>query len=201
MADATEGRARAAGGRALEEAYAKLLIEARDRSPLSRRDAAGWFELRHNYSFGCPTPAALDLLQEAAPIVEIGAGGGYWAYLLRERGVDIVAYDLHPPPCEENWYAKKLWTEVLTGGHVRAADHPDHTLFLCWPAYGERWAEEALVLFQGSRVAYAGEYAGGCCATDEFFSTFEQRFPVLEADFALPSEWGIHDSFVLRSRG
>jgi hypothetical protein len=30
-------------------------------------------------------------------VVEVGAGTGYWAALLRARGVDVVAYDVRPP--------------------------------------------------------------------------------------------------------
>ena len=31
----------------------------------------------------------------------MGAGTGYWAALLRSRGVDIVAYDVAPPSYDE----------------------------------------------------------------------------------------------------
>lgn len=31
------------------------------------------------------------------PVVEMGAGTGYWAALLQQRGVDVVALDRHPP--------------------------------------------------------------------------------------------------------
>lgn len=46
------------------------------------------------------TPAfrgALDALAERAPLLEIGAGLGYWAAALRARGVSVHAVDSHPP--------------------------------------------------------------------------------------------------------
>ena len=39
----------------------------------------------------------LDALAERAPLVEVGAGLGYWAAALRARGVPVLALDSHPP--------------------------------------------------------------------------------------------------------
>jgi hypothetical protein len=47
--------------------------------------------LSPKYAFGVPGNYALDCLARYGPLVEIGAGTGYWARCLRERGVDIVA--------------------------------------------------------------------------------------------------------------
>lgn len=49
------------------------------------------------YSWAIPNAAALRALAAAAPLIEIGAGNGYWAYLLRQLGVDILAFDANPP--------------------------------------------------------------------------------------------------------
>ena len=69
---------------------------------------------------------ALALLAARAPLVEVGAGTGYWAAALRRRGVDVLAYDLNPPAAdaaETNAYHGRLppFTEVQRGGpKVRA---------------------------------------------------------------------------------
>ncbi|EGZ05756.1 hypothetical protein PHYSODRAFT_532741 [Phytophthora sojae] len=47
------------------------------------------------YSWAIPDERALQIIKHYGPIVEMGAGSGYWARLLRLRGVDVVAYDLH----------------------------------------------------------------------------------------------------------
>ena len=65
--------------------------------------------------------AALSLLAARAPLVEVGAGTGYWAAALRRRGIDVLAYDLNPPAtdaAEANAYHGRLppFTEVLRGG-------------------------------------------------------------------------------------
>ncbi|GJP35479.1 hypothetical protein CLOM_g19996 [Closterium sp. NIES-68] len=55
--------------------------------------------LRRIYAWAVPTEAALAAIKSAAGeegIVEVGAGTGYWAALLRRRGVDVAAYDWTP---------------------------------------------------------------------------------------------------------
>jgi hypothetical protein len=51
-------------------------------------------ELRQKYAWAIPDARALRIIKHFAPVVEMGAGTGYWCYLLRQNGIDIVAYDL-----------------------------------------------------------------------------------------------------------
>ncbi|GGM06463.1 methyltransferase domain-containing protein [Dactylosporangium sucinum] len=54
-------------------------------------------ELAARLAWAIPTEAALALIGDHGPILETGAGTGYWAALLRARGVDVVATDAAPP--------------------------------------------------------------------------------------------------------
>ncbi|KAJ0389913.1 hypothetical protein ATCC90586_010335 [Pythium insidiosum] len=47
------------------------------------------------YAWAIPDERALRIIKHFGPIVEMGAGTGYWGRLLELRGVDIVCYDLH----------------------------------------------------------------------------------------------------------
>ena len=78
-----------------------------------------------SYAWAIPDERALQVLAHYSPIVEMGGGTGYWARCLRERGVDVLCYDLHP--------SEGAWTEVLKGGPAKLRDHADRTLFLCYP--------------------------------------------------------------------
>jgi hypothetical protein len=49
--------------------------------------------LRSAGSWSVPTPAALEALGALSPLVELGAGNGLWAGLLRQRGADVLAFD------------------------------------------------------------------------------------------------------------
>ncbi|TMW68391.1 hypothetical protein Poli38472_005859 [Pythium oligandrum] len=47
------------------------------------------------YAWAIPDERALRIIKHFGPIVEMGAGTGYWGRLLQLRGVDIICYDLH----------------------------------------------------------------------------------------------------------
>merc|ERR1712185_199770 len=53
--------------------------------------------LRRCISHSVPSTPTLKALAKLGPIVEVGAGSGYWAAMLKERKVDVLAYDIEPP--------------------------------------------------------------------------------------------------------
>jgi hypothetical protein len=53
--------------------------------------------VRHGFGYAVPTEEALAALAALSPLLEIGAGVGYWAALLRGRGADVLATDAAPP--------------------------------------------------------------------------------------------------------
>lgn len=114
-------------------------------------------EMIRTYSSAIPDDAALDLLAEQAPLVELGAGGGYWAALLRSRGVQIDAFDLEPGGNE--WF-NRSWTDVRVGDTDVLERHPAPTLLLVWPAHETRLGSRALAAFRGTTLAYIGEPGG-----------------------------------------
>ena len=108
-------------------------------------------KLVREYSWAIPNEAAMQKIAEVSPngVVEIGAGTGYWSRYLRERGVDVAAYDIKP---REN-----SWTEVQQGDATAASMHPEKTLLLCWPPHGNAMASEALRNYRGRTLVFVGE--------------------------------------------
>lgn len=145
-------------------------------------------ELTKKYAWAIPTAKAVAAIAALSPIVEIGAGAGYWAKLLRDAGATVAAYDDH------SWGGaqRQFWTEVATGGPERVADHVEWTLFLCWPPYRSPMAEQALALHRGAHVVYIGERGGGCTATEAFEVLLEARYEEVET-IEIPQWYGIHD--------
>lgn len=122
-------------------------------------------ELASLFSWAVPTEAALDLLSKYSPLVECGAGMGYWLALLRARGVDAIGYDLHRPGGKNAFHrnARRPWTPVQRESSVKAARrHPDQTLVLCWPPYEDDRASYAVLrAYRGDIVVHIGEGATG----------------------------------------
>ena len=168
--------------------------------------------LRTRFSWSIPTPAAIEAIANHSPIVEIGAGSGYWAYLLRKRGVDVLAYDRKPYRLypREAWHHVPAWTGVLEGRARKAKKFPERALMLCWPPQRplsrepmlrllrgerndpmppamapERLAYDAITAYRGRTVIYIGQARNGCTATDEFFDVLERDW-ILTTQLTLP---------------
>lgn len=145
------------------------------------------------YAWAIPCKAALEAILEQGPIVEIGAGNGYWAHLLSKMGCDIVAYD----EIAEDRYSKDSvrlnyrWFDVKKGDETSAALHSDRALLLCWTPYGSDMGLNCLKNYSGDTVICVGEDRG-CTANEEFFDYLEQHFS--QVDYVeIPVWWGLHD--------
>ena len=149
-----------------------------------------WF-----YSWGIPNQEAIQTLTKLSPIVEIGAGRGYWASLIKKAGGQIVCYDSKLDNGDESLNFFK----VRTGSFGKIADHPDHTLFLCWSPYDEPLAYDCLKAYKGKTLVYVGEGAGGCTGCGNFHSLLEKEWDeVICVD--IPQWEGIHDQMIVYER-
>jgi tetratricopeptide (TPR) repeat protein len=153
------------------------------------------------YSWAIPSNAALTAIINCGPIVEVGAGTGYWAALLRRRGADIIAYDALPAETKRNGYTSRnvSWTEVLLGSESTVAFHPDRTLMLCWPPNRDVMATKALEFYTGDRLIYIGEEWPGCTADFNFHQKLQQNW-TLETRVNLPRWSLITDSVFIYAR-
>lgn len=153
--------------------------------------------LCQRFAWAIPNDEALEAMAKHSPIVEVGAGSGYWAWLLRQRGVDVVAYDIEPPVGRghQNRYHETCaepWTEVLEGDADKLTEHGDRALFLCWPPYNTAMASSCLERYSGSTLLYVGEGWGGCTGDNAFHTTLQEGWKNTETIW-LPQYSGIHD--------
>ena len=107
-------------------------------------------ELASLFSWAIPNTRALEVLAAHAPLLECGAGMGYWSALLHARGVDVLAYDAAPPGrSSKNAYhraARDPWTRIHRQSSVVAArGNRERTLVLCWPPYEDDAASYAVL--------------------------------------------------------
>jgi hypothetical protein len=154
------------------------------------------------YSFGVPDEAALDAIARRAPVLELGAGTGYWTYLLRARGVDCLAFDVAPPDRSVNphQFRPLTWTYVEQGGIETLARYgQDRSLLLVWPTWRDPFADQALAGYPGPTVIYVGEPRGGHTADDAFFDRLSQDWRVVE-HVQVPRWPGTRDSLSVFER-
>lgn len=149
-------------------AFQPLLLTAE----LTRDDIEDRFEWRTclctYFAWAVPNEAALNTIANLKqPILEIGAGTGYWAWMLSQRGVDIVAYDLAE---SQGGQKHRFRHSMVQDGGVEQASlalHAGRALFLCWPdIVGDSAHDDAdrgsfgvdtLRAYQGDTIVYVGE--------------------------------------------
>jgi tetratricopeptide (TPR) repeat protein len=170
------------------------------------QDRQEFFEKRliytQQYAWGMPDERAIRLIKQYEPIVEIGAGSGYWTYLLRQLGTKVVAFDINPVETRINrWHAKapKSWSTVLQGTQDEVTKFPNYTLFLCWPPGVNMCAYDALRLFKGKHVILVGEEKQPCSAPIEFHQLLARDWRLIKR-LDIPQWPGIYDSLFVFER-
>lgn len=177
---------------AKEAGFGNLFVDSRMREKAIER-----------FGFAIPTDEALQAIASHGPVVEIGAGLGYWAYLMKEHfNATVRCYDKAPVTSGRNTYSFKdsaPYVEVLSGSHEVLADHPNDTLLLIWP-YMDSFADDCLQAYQGNTVAYVGEGNGGCTADGVFHARLAFDWHVVQT-VRIPQWWGLNDDLQICQRG
>lgn len=167
------------------------------------------FQLRDDYierfGFAILTAEIIERLRSYSPILEVGAGSGYWAFELQQAGLDVVASD----PGEERFrmglkseakHWEHSWTMLeRTPGQQAVVYHPNRALLMVWPSYQAAWPVEVLHAFTGSIVIYVGEGSGGCTAGDAFHELLQQDYRLM-TEHGIPQFAGMHDSLMIYER-
>ena len=159
-------------------------------------DYSNAFETRRKFcrthAWAVPCKEAIDVLVEHSPLIEIGAGKGYWAWLASKAGADILAFDLLP---NDNHYCDGSvppWFLVQHGGASAVSAHPGRTLFMCWAPYQAPMASACLGRYKGEKLIWVGEGDGGCCGDDRFWKMIEDGWEETRS-VNLPNWTGVRD--------
>ena len=157
----------------------------------------GW---QQRFAFAIPSEPAVKFIASYSPICEVGAGNGYWAYMLNQVGCDIIAYDTHPVPTKDNHFFPD-WVKPWHTVHKCDDDFvppSNRALFMCWPPYDDSMAIDTLKRYEGDTLIYIGEDEGGCTATDEFYIELDTWNKTYELN--IPQFFGLHDYISIYER-
>ena len=171
------------------------------------------------YAFATPNASALRALRRHAPVVEVGAGVGYWSSMMRHAGIDVSALDVAPSQTDDNEYHGRAvpWTRVhaMPAGcgnaarehHRREGVFKGRTLFLCYTPPGEPMAAEALENYMVANVGrednvviVVGESKGDT-GSPAFDALLSREFSLCEV-IALPN-WPdtAHEMTIWKTKG
>ena len=166
------------------------------------------FLLQATYSYAIPSPETLEWVAAfcgTRPIVELGAGRGYWAAQLTHVGLRVDAYDSDPPDTVANLSfpqsagQKDVWYPVkgLHDFTETVSRQSNSVLFLCWPpGWGNTMASQALIDFEktgGTRLIFMGEPQGGKTGDDVFFDILSTGWRLESQDERYVSWWNLND--------
>lgn len=142
-------------------------------------------------SFAIPCVEAVSAIA-GPPLLEIGAGGGYWAALAARAGTDVVAADAWPDSRYRQTVGDHHPVETLAADLAVAA-HPTRDVLCVWPEYRRSWCADAVALMRPGRLLHLiGEPRGGCTGDDLLFDLLDERFTPI-ATTRIPNWPGQHD--------
>ena len=104
------------------------------------------------YAWAVPNNRTLSILKHFSPLIEIGAGKGYFCKLLTDMGVDIIAFDREVD-------SEHYWGDVQIGGPKKLLKNlaKGRNLFLCYPDEDNSMACPCLNNFDGEYLIHIGE--------------------------------------------
>lgn len=175
------------GAHSVEDVHSLIIaFRAAIAGQVSRYNANVLTELLlKSVSYGVPSVEVLNairLFSAGGPIIELGAGRGYWAALLANGGSVVEAFDIDASGANP-WlkhssgdllgsygrFSERMWYPVANGTEGVLSSSDATTLLLVWPPKEAALASAALSRFRGHSVVYVGEPRGLGCAEDEFF--------------------------------
>ena len=134
-------------------------------------------DAQEKYAWAIPDERALKICAAFSPLVEIGAGAGYWARLLRDMGVVVHAFDCDVgDKTRAAGVLAPAWTSVEKGGPEKLTRHKKAALLLLYPddlspgghredeeeqdAEPEQLSTACLRAYEGDTVIHVGEWLG-----------------------------------------
>lgn len=156
------------------------------------------------YAYAIPSSKALEEIAKFSPLIEIGAGRGYWAAMIEEYGGNVLCFDIAPPNTSDNnhyFSGSKIFHEVFDGGpemlsEMKNIDAYEFTLFLCWPPYSDSMAYDCLRRYVGENFIFVGEDNAG---DDQFWELLNKEW-YLTNTIEIPQWDGIHDRVTFYKR-
>jgi SAM-dependent methyltransferase len=156
---------------------------------LSILDKTRDYRMVPEFGFSIPCAEVLGALWKLQPIVEVGAGSGYWTALMRHIGIEVVGTD----PDDHGF---KFTTGKYDPDQARytAAEAvmrwPEHTVFCSWPSYKEDWFRKAMEQMRSGQ--YMVLIREDACCDEDTWDWVSESFDQIEY-IPIPAWPGMND--------
>ena len=125
-------------------------------------------------------------LAENKCILEVGAGCGLWAGLLKKINVNIIPIDIKK--------CKTRYTQIYLCDNITALEKYNcEILMLIWPDIDDDMAYNTLKAFKNNIFIYIGESEGGACANDKFFDLLKRKWNLIYSEYIIAFWYDISD--------
>ncbi len=114
--------------------------------------------LYHHFGCVCPSYESLEVIKQLSkgkPVIEIGSGNGYWAFLLRRLGVDVQAVD----NIESEWRTTWIPDTIVADGVAylkKQQGGKDAILLMVYPVARSGFTASILESYTGDVVCVVG---------------------------------------------
>lgn len=134
-----------------------------------------------------PTDKNLETIVEYSPLLEVGAGNGYWSKKIDSSGGKIVSTDIFP----HDFKNEKTFYDISKEDHTIVLKHKDKSVLLCHPPSSD-WSLDLLEMMEkGQEIIFVGEVYG-CDATPDFFKYLQTCFDIIEVQDVI--DWKSHNA-------
>jgi hypothetical protein len=112
----------------------------------------------HHFGCVCPSYECLEVIKQVSkgkPVIEIGSGNGYWAFMLRRMGVDVQAVD----NVESEWRTTWIEDTIVADGVAylkKQKSGKDAALLMVYPVARSGFTDSILQFYKGDVVCVAG---------------------------------------------
>jgi SAM-dependent methyltransferase len=164
----------------------------------------------HHFGCVCPSYESLQIIKKVSQgrtVLDVGCGNGYWTYMLRREGVDVIAIDNAQSRYRTCWISDIVFEDGLS--HLqkkRQGSGKNDVLLLVYPIIANDFTGKILRAFKGDVICVVGTQNsnGYTCFRDQIVDEWMGRErPEMEllARVPLPSFAGKDEAlFVWRRR-
>lgn len=164
--------------------------------------------MMHHFGCVCPSYESLEMIKAVSSgktILDVGSGNGYWTYILRRHGCEVMAVDNLQSDWRTLWIGDTIKEDGVRYIKKRPRSAEEDVLLLVYPVVGLDFTTSILNAYKGNIICVAGtQNSNGYTAfknetVDEWMTRERPEFEKL-VQVPLPSFPGKDDALFIWRR-